>query len=129
VKRVIGLLDSKKISTEAAREIIVACRIGVHWCDGNEYEAIEFIRRNRCGWCLKKIPKGLPLYSLWSMSILDYLVGKDPLMCKGAELASDGLCEGCFENVVDKICKGIDAARMKELLIDEDKPEKYLSEG
>lgn len=133
VKQVIRLLDEEKISTEAAREIIVACRRGVHWCDGNEDEAVESIRRNRCGWCLNKIPKGLPLYSLWTLLSFqpDYpFREEDPLMCKGVELALDGLCEECFEAVVGKNCKeGFDTARVKKLIIDRSEPEEYLSEG
>lgn len=126
VEQVVSLLDSQKISTEAAREIIVACRRGVHWCDGNEDEAIEFIRRNRCGYCLNKIPKGMPLYSLWKVARFqpDYpFREEDPLMCKGVELASDGLCKECFEIVVNKICKeDFDVARVtQKVFLDQQK--------
>ena len=36
-------------------EIIVACRNGVYWCDGNEDEAIACIIDCYCGNCLRKL--------------------------------------------------------------------------
>ena len=61
VKNVIKMYDTGELTLEAARKIIAAARRGVNWCDGNEYEAVEIIRRCRCGRCLKKMEAGAPL--------------------------------------------------------------------
>lgn len=121
VKKVIFLLDNNKISTESAREIIAACRIGVNWCDGNEDEAVECIRKSRCGWCLRKIERGNNLFSLWNLGLGESLFMDDDLLkCgDGTMLASDGLCEECFDYVVSSKCKeGISPAQIKEKIID-----------
>ena len=62
VRVVIGLYDNEEISSDAAIRIIRACARGVNWCDGNSYEAVDYIRRCRCGKCLRMIPKGEKLY-------------------------------------------------------------------
>ena len=100
VEKVISLLDDNKISTEAAREIIAACRKGVYWCDGNEDEAIECIRECRCGYCLKKIERDQKqLLFLWDLDFMSYklFIDEDILDCGNIALASDGLCEDCFD--------------------------------
>lgn len=38
---VLGMYDKGRIPLEEARELLVATRLGVHWCDGNEYEAVD----------------------------------------------------------------------------------------
>lgn len=48
------LFFTGKISEEAMKKLVTACRKGVHWCDGNETEAIECIRDNYCGSLLVK---------------------------------------------------------------------------
>ena len=37
---ILTFTDERKIEIEPAKEIIEACKKGVNWCDGNEYEAI-----------------------------------------------------------------------------------------
>ena len=61
---VITLYDEGKLDIETARTIIVACRKGVHWCDGNEDEAVMRLRTCRCGKCLKVVKKGEELLPL-----------------------------------------------------------------
>ena len=51
---VMELFFRGKISEEAMKKLVTACRKGVHWCDGNETEAIECIRDNYCGSLLVK---------------------------------------------------------------------------
>lgn len=57
VKTTIELHDAKDIDINAAKKIIASCAIAINWCDGNEYEATAYIRRYRCGKCLKMIPR------------------------------------------------------------------------
>lgn len=56
---VIELFESKQVSKDAAVRLILACRKGVNWCDGNEDEAIEtVVEEGYCGLCFEK-NKGL----------------------------------------------------------------------
>ena len=129
VKVVIELFDSGKMELEATREIIAACRKGVNWCDGNEYEAIACIRRCRCGKCLRKVPKDEYLFSVWDVS---REVPNRYRILDGGEIkiASDGLCESCFDEVMNAHCQDVDAGqRERKYIMSTEPQENYLSEG
>lgn len=64
IEVVIGLYDDGKISHESAGKIIKACRMGVHWCDGNEGEAIDTLAFTRCGVCLQKYQRAMN-FTIW----------------------------------------------------------------
>ena len=52
---VLDLYESQQISKEGAVRLILACRKGVNWCDGNEGEAIAgTVKRGYCGLCFEK---------------------------------------------------------------------------
>ena len=52
---VLDQYEKGQLSKRAAKHIIRACRKGVHWCDGNEDEAMEETRdRGYCGLCIEK---------------------------------------------------------------------------
>ena len=52
---VVELYEENKIDKEAAMRLVYACRRGVHWCDGNESEAIETVAdAGYCGLCFEK---------------------------------------------------------------------------
>ena len=52
---VLDLYEEKQISKESTMRLILACRKGVHWCDGNENEAMEeVVERGYCGMCFEK---------------------------------------------------------------------------
>lgn len=97
VDKVIEMYDEGELTVEAARKIIAKARKGVHWCDGNEGEAVASIRRCRCGRCLKEVPSGTPLYSVWDISVSKNIIDKNP----DEILASDGLCLECFDIVLN----------------------------
>ena len=78
------MYDAGEIPRETAVKIFRRLQGGVHWCDGNEYEAIECIS-NRCGICLKELEKGEILYP-------PYLNVKEEHL----EAATDYLCEECM---------------------------------
>lgn len=59
-KVVLNEYDSGHIPYESAFRLLMACRDGVNWCDGNEYEATSDFE-DRCGLCLRK---GLELHEL-----------------------------------------------------------------
>lgn len=101
VEVAIDMYDDGELSLEAARKIIAAARKGVHWCDGNEYEAVDCIRECRCGRCLKKMAPGDSLYSVWRLS--DAIPQKYSVLEMSSEpLASDAMCEECFDIVLGR---------------------------
>ena len=54
-KTVLDLYEENQISKESAMRLVLVCRKGVHWCDGNEGEALEeVIGRGYCGLCSEK---------------------------------------------------------------------------
>lgn len=78
------MYDTGEISRETAVKIFRRLQRGVHWCDGNEYEAIACIS-DRCGICLKKLKKGEILYP-------PYFDVKE----EHPEAATNYLCEECM---------------------------------
>ena len=108
VKTTIELYDAKVIDINATKKLIASCAAAVNWCDGNEYEATAYIRRCRCGKCLRMVPKGEKLYSVWNVSnnVPDcYNIDKK------AGIATDGLCAECFDEVISKHCSDPDAGK------------------
>ncbi len=127
VKKIIELLENNNISKEAAKEIIIACRKGVHWCDGNEEEAIECIRRCYCGNCMERIEAGKPLYSVYDVS---WDMPDRYNIKKNFNLATDGLCEDCFIKIINQHCSDEKAAEKEIVYIKEKCTEdEYISEG
>ncbi len=52
---VIDLYEEERIGKDVAMILIHACRKGVHWCDGNEGEAIDtVIEAGYCGLCFEE---------------------------------------------------------------------------
>jgi len=134
VEVVIALLDSGKIDAEAARTIVAACREGVNWCDGNEDEAVESIRRCRCGKCMKAVAKGEFLFSVWDTSQvvrnLEFQRCSGILDYGNSKLASDGLCLKCFDEVVNEFCTNPSAgAEERDYIMKRYNEEKYRSKG
>lgn len=127
VVQVIKLLEENEISKEAARKIIIACRNGVYWCDGNEYEAVESINRCYCGNCMNRIESGKPLYYIYDTSF--DVVNRDDIS-NNYNLITDSLCEDCFTQIINKHCNDESAAEREINFIKENCREyEYLSEG
>lgn len=100
VRTTVKLMDEKKISKDAARTIICCCSKSVNWCDGNESEAVGYIRRCMCGRCMKMVPEGEKLYSVYNVS------NSVPDSYKLSNyISSDGLCEKCFDLLINEYCK------------------------
>ena len=118
VRKTIKLMDQGEISKNAAKEIINTCRKGVYWCDGNEHEAVDYIRDCVCGRCMKKLPKGEKMYSIYSVS-WDILSRHE--LDKG--LAGDKLCKSCFDIVLENHCKDAERGPKEREYIDENWPE------
>ncbi len=103
VREVMNLYDAGDISKDAAKRLALRCCRSVAWCDGSEGEAIDYISACVCGRCFKLIPKGEPIYSTWQVSsaVPNQYEIKDE---NGDELPTDGLCEECFDIVLDHHC-------------------------
>ena len=125
VKTTITLMDQGKIGKEAAKAIIISCANGVYWCDGNTYEATDYIRRCLCGRCMSLVPAGDKLYSIYDVSreVFDrYRLGDN--------LATDGLCVDCFDAVLSEYCKDENAGKRERQFIEEhEDPKRYTSTG
>lgn len=127
VKTTIELYDAKTMDINAAKKIIASCAVAVNWCDGNEYEATAYIRRCRCGKCLKMIPRGEKLYSVWNVS--DNVPNPYKIQEK-AGIATDGLCAECFDVVICKHCNDPDAGKREmEYIENRYEEDMYKSEG
>ncbi len=125
VRTTITLLDKDEISIEAAKEILWSCAKGVNWCDGNRYEAVDYIQGCRCGRCLKKLPKGEKLYSVDSVSIP---------FTNGNKLwnytITGRLCPNCFDDVLNGYCKDENTGERERHYIEDNCDEEYyLSAG
>ena len=127
VKTTIELYDAKAIDINAAKKIIASCAVAVNWCDGSESEATAYIRRCRCGKCLKMIPKNEKLYSVWDVS---NTVPDRYNIEEKAGMAADGLCAECFDEVISKHCDDPDAGKREMEYIESHFEEgMYKSEG
>ena len=125
VRTTVMLMENGKVSKEAARTIIGCCRNSVYWCDGNEYEAIEYIRNCMCGRCMSLIQKGKKLYSVYDVS--SDVPNSDDLM---DNIASDRLCEECFDIVINEHCKDDTAGERERRYIEATyAPKDYISTG
>ena len=51
----IEMFENEEIGLNACKKIIMACKNGVYWCDGNEDEAIACIIDCYCGNCLRRL--------------------------------------------------------------------------
>ena len=61
--KVFELYNCGIISKEAEIQLVHACRKGVHWCDGNEYEAFDgLIEEGICGLCFEKCDEVTEVY-------------------------------------------------------------------
>lgn len=132
VQVVLEMMDDGEIDKLSAKKIIHACAKDVHWCDGNEDEATASMVRCRCGNCMETIPKGEKIFSWRYTTNKTYEKMLDWQEQEGHLLASEGLCEKCFDQIINEACQDENAAsREKEYIIDRfdyDK-ETYLSTG
>ena len=125
VRTVVSLMDEKKISKDAAKTIIRCCANSVNWCDGNSSEATDYVRRCMCGRCMKRVPAGEKLYSVYQVS--DAVKNRYHL---DDHLGSDGLCEECFDIVLAEHCKDAATGERERKYIEEQyDSEDYISTG
>ena len=115
VKVILEKLDSSEISIDAARDLLYACRVGVHWCDGNEYEAMIQMYQMRCGYCLKKMSEGDAIYSLYDVSRSFETEHHNEIRVIDKIIADTFLCGECFEKLLDTIAPGVGAEQRKHI--------------
>lgn len=101
---VISMYDNNEITRDAAKKIIATCGEAVYWADGNTDEATDYARKCRCGNCLRLVPEGEPLYSMWLTGYFNPLRKK--LDTRKIGLAMDGVCENCLSEIVKKYSNG-----------------------
>ena len=130
VRLVISLYDNEQVSKDPAKRIIAACGRAVNWCDGNDYEAWDYIRRCRCGKCLKMIPEGQELFSIWDLP-RDFF-SDHPRIMEEKKLACDSLCGDCFDEVMSDYYDDENSAEKLKRKIREyykEEKEEYQSAG
>jgi len=115
VKVILEKLDSSEISIDVARDLLYACRVGVRWCDGNEYEAMIQMYQMRCGYCLKKMSEGDAIYSLYDVSRSFETEHHNEIRAIDKIIADTFLCGECFEKLLDTIAPGVGAEQRKHI--------------
>ena len=106
-KTVLDLYEEKQISKESAMKLILACRKGVHWCDGNEGEAMEeVVERGYCGLCFDKTMELTSVYE----NDLPYPNCYDVFDDYDKTVAHFWLCPKCKNRVITEY-----KAKMKKL--------------
>jgi len=94
---VIELYEGGQIGKDAAIRLVRACRKGVHWCDGNEDEAMEtVVEAGYCGLCFEK-KEGLS--SVYDNGIA-YPDKYDVFKAYDKTAAHDCLCPECKAKVI-----------------------------
>ncbi len=98
-KVVLELYEGNELSKSAVIRLIRACRRGVNWCDGNEYEAVDaVIEAGYCGLCFEK--KG-NLSSAFENG-LQYPEKYDIFSAYELTAAHNYLCEDCKKRMIDE---------------------------
>lgn len=127
VKTIMVLVDKKEISIKSARILVKACMEGVFYCDGNKYEATEYISNCCCGKCLKRLPKGAKLYDLYN-GVRDLEVIHR--IYKNEFFFTERLCTSCFDKIVNKYYGRDDAGKeAREYIENKYDEEDYTSSG
>ena len=105
-KVVIKMYDNKELSRDAALKIFSSLRRGVHWCDGNEGEAVASIIDCRCGKCLKEIGDEEKLYDIDDCSDLISKSLWDVLDGYVKYYAGWYFCKDCFDEIIQEVSDG-----------------------
>ena len=94
---ILNLFEERQISKDTAMRLIFSCRKGVHWCDGNEYEAVEeAVERGYCGLCFKKSSRLSDAFD----NDLEYPHMYRVFDAYDDTAAHDSLCPDCKERVI-----------------------------
>ena len=98
-KVVLDLYEEDQIPREAATRLILACRKGVYWCDGNEGEALEdVVERGYCGLCFVKTGELTTVFD----NDLEYPQSDKVFDTYDDSAAHYWLCPKCKRNVICK---------------------------
>ena len=113
VKVILRKLDLGEISVDTARDLLHACRKGVHWCDGNESEAMIQMHQMMCGNCLKKLSESDTIYSLFDLEPAFEREHHTEIRALDAMAADYFFCGECFEKLLDTIRPGAGSEQRK----------------
>ena len=122
---IVELYDNKKLDYETMLKLFNSIRSVINCEDGNYEEAIEGIRRCRCGRCMKKMKTGEPLYSLYSARFCCSPKMKDELWELEENFISDNLCTECFDEFVCDYEKNPNAGETYRKYIEEHNDESF----
>ena len=101
-KVVIEVYEENKIDKETATRLVYACRRGVHWCDGNEDEAVKtVVDAGYCGLCFEKSDGLTEVYD----NELQYPQSFDVFKDYDDTAAHFFLCPECKRRVIDEYKK------------------------
>ena len=99
------LYEEGRYDKETARELIRACRKGVHWCDGNEEEAVEdVVDAGYCGLCMTKTEQLTIIYD----NDLGYPNKYEVFKSFDGIAAHEFLCPECREKVLASYKKSLE---------------------
>lgn len=97
--KVLELYDEGKIDFTIAKDLLCTIEKGVHWCDGNEYEAVECLEDCRCGRCLVETDD---LHSIQEETTVEWNEVFKILGNKEDRIFLDGVCEKCLKEICEK---------------------------
>ena len=98
VEVVLKEYDDENIDFDTAKRIICQARDAVHYCDGNEYEALEcFEEQIRCTCCLKQVDN---LYNLYALpKDLECYQSKLKELVYREKVLGGYICESCLKEL------------------------------
>jgi hypothetical protein len=125
---VIRMYDAGEINSKTALKLFTALKKGVHWCDGNEYEAVLSIFNCRCGNCLKKMKLGEKFFNIYDAPSGVTENSYDILRNYKEDHAGWRFCTECFDKIINTVSNGNysgEDARKYIEQIHEDRPEVF----
>ncbi len=109
VKVALEMYDNGELDLAKTKKIIRACRKGVHWCDGNEYEAIECMRDIRCNKCLRYFEDDEEVVDMFENDVFNKVFNNYSMRDYEAryDIVGEILCRGCSKETVASMEKDL----------------------
>ena len=101
-QEIINQYNLGKFDKDTFRILLNKCRKGVHWCDGNEDEAVIALEENKiCGFCLEKVENISNIYD----NNLEYPQCYDVFDKYDKTAAHFMVCDKCKEKIIKEFLK------------------------
>ena len=102
VKAIIHKLDSGEMTTTTGKDLIRVCRDSVNFCDGNMYEALEYLEEEgRCSCCLGKYGKDNLIDCYGPPDDLEYMNRYLYDNAYGKDILGAYVCRSCAEKLYE----------------------------